>query len=225
MRRPLYLQRGNAKLGVSIWTWSIPAVTGCGPAPSEYCERSCYAIAFRRFPSAMQAHERNHELALDADVLRVELRLDLRSLPPGSVIRVHVAGDFFAVPYARVWRDLFREFPGLTFYAYTRSWTDPALRRTLIAMQHAPNVRLWASSDWTMQAPPPNWLEARVFRSIDDARAAGYAVCPEQLGAKASCEHCQLCWRVAPDSRFRLAFIDHGLLHRAGEGKHSSPAH
>lgn len=224
MSEPLYLRRGNDKLGRSIWTWSMPAVTACGPAPSEYCERSCYAIAFRRFPSVVRVHERNQALTGDLAVFRRELSDDLRTLRAGSVVRLHVAGDFFSANYAKTWLRLVSDFEHLTFYGYTRAWTDPEIRRVLTKLRARPNVSLWASSDWTMRSPPTSWLEARVFPRIDDARSRGYVVCPEQLGMKPSCDICQLCWRVPSDSRFRLAFIDHRQLHRAGEGKHSSPA-
>ncbi len=224
MSEPLYLRRGNDKLGRSIWTWSMPAVTSCGPAPSEYCEQNCYAIGFRRFPTAVRAHERNHALAGDPSRLRQELSRDLRTLRAGSIVRLHVAGDFFDVDYARAWLHLVSDFEHLTFFSYTRAWTDAAICRVLTQLRSRPNISIWASSDWTMRAPPVSWLEARVFRSIEDARDAGYTVCPEQLGMKPSCEACQICWRVPRNSRFRLAFIDHRRLHRAGEGKHSSPA-
>ena len=125
--------------------------------------------------------------------------------------------------YAKAWSRLVVDFEHLTFFGYTRAWTDGSIRRVLAKLSFQPNVSLWASSDWTMPPSPPSWLEARVFRTIDDARSAGYVVCPEQLGVKPSCDICQLCWRVPTDSRFRLAFIDHRQLQRAGEGKHSSP--
>jgi len=222
MRKPLYLQRGNDKLGRSVRTWSMPAVSGCGPAPSEYCVQRCYAIAFRRYPGVMRAHGRNLLLAQDARALEEALRTDLGCLPAGSVVRIHVAGDFFSKEYARAWRRVAREFDSLTIYAYTRAWTDRAIRRELDRMRALPNVRLWASSDSTMSVPPGDWLEARVFPAIAEAEDAGFVVCPEQLGRRASCEECQLCWRIPPDSGFRLAFIDHVQLQRAGEGKYSS---
>ena len=225
MRSPLYLQLGNDKLGRSIWTWSMPAVTACGTAPSAYCERSCYAIAFRRFPTVVRAHQRNHELTRDRTSFLTELRTDLGYLPAGSVVRLHVAGDFFSADYATTWLRLISGFEHLTFYGYTRAWTDREIHRVLAKVRARPNVRLWASSDWTMSRPPSRWPEARVFRSIADARAAGYIVCPEQLGEKPSCETCQLCWRIPQDSAFRLAFIDHVQLQRAGEGKYLSSAH
>ncbi len=223
MRRPTYLQLGNDKLGRSIWTWSLPAVTGCGSAPSEYCVSRCYALGFRRFRSVMTAHARNHELALDSELFETELGVDLAMLPANSVVRVHVAGDFFSPSYGEAWCRLIGRFPNLTFYGYTRAWTDESLTTTLTALRMMPNARLWASTDWTMSDAPPGWPEARVFPSIDEAVARGYIVCPEQLGSRDSCEQCQLCWRIARDAKYRLAFIDHAQLRIAGEGKHSSP--
>jgi hypothetical protein len=187
--------------------------------------RQCYALAFRRFPTVMQSHGRNLALAQDSNGLRTALRADLGCIPSGSIIRIHVAGDFFSKEYARTWRYLAREFDDRTFYAYTRAWTDRRIRRELERLSALPNVRVWASSDWTMSDPPPGWLEARVFRSIADAHDAEFTVCPEQLGRRPSCEECRLCWQIPQDGAFRLAFIDHVGLQRAGEGKyHSSSA-
>src|SRR5260370_4194031 len=122
MRKRLYLQRGNAKLGRSIWTWTMPAVEACGAAPSAYCQQHCYAKAFARFPSAAAAHRRNWELARDLPRLRRGLHDDLQALSPDSVIRVHVAGDFFSRAYAHVWLTLMARFPHIVSYSCARAW-------------------------------------------------------------------------------------------------------
>lgn len=198
---------GNKKLGPEVLQTSLSAGPTC-PGASEYCAAVCYAKkGFFRMPSVRDGLNDRTALAVeDLPAYEAQLRLDLTKLQPETV-RIHAAGDFFGLEYIKAWGRVAKDFPRTRFYFYTRSWNTP-LRKALERFGDLPNVTSWASSDPTMPAVPEGWREARIFPDAPSAREAGFTVCPEQTGKRASCSDCGLCYRVKSDS-FRLAFIEH----------------
>ena len=51
-------------------------------------------------------------------VLMVE---SLEAIPDGSIVRVHVSGDFFSEAYFKAWMLAAFQRPDVRFYAYTKS--------------------------------------------------------------------------------------------------------
>ena len=100
-------------------------------------------------------------------------------------------------------------FPRINFWVYTRSYrvNDDMARVIAGLADNYANLRVWYSTDPELP-PVPDRCEARIFESESEARSAGYAVCPEQVGRKANCEECRLCIDITKDT-FRLAFIRH----------------
>jgi hypothetical protein len=237
------VQKGNAKLGRGVYATSLKAGEAC-PGASAFClgrpaaggvpgsgegaGGECYAVAIqRRRPNVMASWSNNLRLLQDSPAeYWAQMASELGRLKAGSVVRVHVSGDMVSAVQVMGWCQMAGANPGLTFYLYTRSYAagDLGLLAALAILEAKPNVWVWYSSDPTMDSPiPDNGREARVFRSEGEAREAGYAVCPEQLGRKASCSDCGLYWKAGPG--FKLAFVEHkGLVpmaerHAAAERK------
>jgi len=231
------LTRGNHKLGARrIWSFSLPSGPGgtcAGMTPA--CGNHCYAIALERYrPAAAAAYQRNLALARRRDfVRRVRAFIIAHAV---RIVRVHVAGDFFAAWYARKWLRIMRRSSRVRFYFYTRSWRVPAIKTVIDQMAELENCRVWYSTDRDTGAPavvPPRvrlaWLRTDptdipppgtdlMFRIRPLRRrpepAPGPCVCPAEDGIPrthpVTCERCGLCWRPTPVARIPLPVIEPG---------------
>lgn len=198
---------GTSKLGDVMQT-SLMAGRTC-PGASQWCALACYAKdGFYRMPSVKGGLTARTDLA-EEDLAAYEalLRADLAKYRP-TTLRIHAAGDFFGVEYIAMWCRVVQDHREIDFYGYTRSWNVPELLPALLKLKALPNMKLWASTDESMPSPPPEWREAKAFDHVEDARLAGFTVCPEQTGRKASCSDCGLCFKVTRPS-FKLAFVKH----------------
>lgn len=139
----------NRKLGHRIWSFSIPTGLTC-PGRTPACSTGCYALNyfFRiRWPRLLHLWEWSRREVFVRDVLR-QIRRD--GIP---FVRVHVAGDYDALAYARRWLAIFRAAPATTFFFYTRSWRNddgavvPEMVAVLAEMAQLPNVHAWLSED------------------------------------------------------------------------------
>lgn len=132
--------KGNAKLGVEIGTFSLPAGDTC-PFANE-CKCSVAMVngkrkiidgpnqKFRCFAASMQAvytslynnvwHNFNLLKECDNDVSKMAELIN-KSLPKHEKIRVHVSGDFFNENYLKAWIDVAKNNKSKLFYAYTKS--------------------------------------------------------------------------------------------------------
>lgn len=214
------LRRGNTKLGPDlIWTFSLPAVGTC-PGATDACRAACYATKGRyQFRSIQGLYARN---------LAESRRRDFAATIAGEVrrqairvVRIHGSGDFYSAAYALKWAAIARRRPEATFYAYTRSWARPAIRRALAGLAALPNVHLWYSADSDSGRPPADpgvrvaWMVAAgegpgsvpaaadlAFRVRDDGplkRANGVLVCPYEQGVerkipRITCDVCRICF-------------------------------
>jgi hypothetical protein len=204
------LKKGNQKLGEGIYTFSLTAVASC-PGATDYCASRCYADNVqRRYRTAREAWEANFELAAD-DLGGFEtlLKLDMSRLKSGSVVRIHVSGDFFSAAYVRVWQRTMMTRPDVRFYAYTRSWRIPHIWEELAGIEaKTPNFRLWLSTDLESGPIPQGYREASMLAKGLETRA-GFVTCPEQTGKLPSCTACTLCYHDNVKPNARLAFVEH----------------
>ncbi len=197
----------------------MPSRQTC-PGYSPVCARVCYAAHLeRRRPSVRQHYFRNLLTSQRADFGQRLLRF-LASRPV-EVVRIHSAGDFYSLTYARQWLAIIRRAPAVRFYAYTRSWRVPAIRPVLVALAKQSNLRLWFSCDrstglprrlpprvglaWLMASPedsPPAadlvfrtpHLRTRVQKYVPWKRGVGRAlVCPVENGVTGHRTTCSQC--------------------------------
>lgn len=134
----LSFSRGNAKLGPSIHTFSLPAGHTCPGA--LHCLASadratgritdgaaqqyrCFSATDEaRLPSVRESRWRNFELLRAARTREGMAALITQSLPRrAKVVRIHVGGDFFSEAYFLAWTDVARARADVRFYAYTKS--------------------------------------------------------------------------------------------------------
>jgi len=133
----LKFNRGNAKLGKHIYTFSLPAGYSCPGA--MHClaraDRDTGKIQdgplnqFRCFAASDEAQYKNTRLQRwhNFELLKGKSAFEMAnliemSLPlKANLIRVHVSGDFFNQNYFDAWMIVARKNPLRTFYAYTKS--------------------------------------------------------------------------------------------------------
>lgn len=231
------LTRGNHKLGTRrIWSFSLPSGAGgtcVGMTPA--CQSDCYAVALERYrPVAARAYRRNLMRAQRRDFARrVRAFIVAHNV---RVVRIHVAGDFFAVWYARKWLEIVNRSPRTRFYFYTRSWRVPEVKAVIDRMAALPNCRAWYSTDRETGAPDPVPPRVRVAWLLTDpgdtpppgtdlvfrvrrlrhrpAPNSATCVCPAEDGVArtrpVTCERCGLCWRPAVTGRVPLPVVEPG---------------
>ena len=134
----LSFQKGNAKLGKKIYTFSIvsgytcPFAKDClakvdrisgkltdGPDTKFRCFSASQEALF---PAVRKSRWNNFEKILNAIKNNTLVDLILKNIPKkATIIRVHVAGDFFNQAYFNAWMQVARNRPDIIFYAYTKS--------------------------------------------------------------------------------------------------------
>jgi hypothetical protein len=211
------LTYSNTKLGLGIWAFSLPAVLTC-PGKTKACLKICYARrGYFCMPSVQAFLAANHQASLGEDFagrVRAEIRANLVKL-----LRVHVSGDYYDLPYVRKWLEVVRACRATRFFSYTRSWRVAALRPALAELAAEPNVSLWWSVDRHVLLPPeglggaglaymssgdgdlPLYPVGVVFRDRDKRpmkfTPGGDFVCPHEQGVKRehkiTCARCLYC--------------------------------
>ncbi len=208
------LGTGNLKLGEMIHTWSIEPVKTC-PGRSTLCEKSCYALKGHLLLQVKSGrYTRKYEESKRRDFsARMIREIRFRGC---SVVRIHVAGDFYSPAYVRRWMKVIAACRKTKFFCYTRSWRIPAIRAELETMAAMKNVRLWFSCDRETGIPdqPPDRVRL-AYMAVDDAdvpktppdlvfrvkrttvqkKSGGSLVCPAENGASGhvKCATCRLC--------------------------------
>jgi len=142
----LRFQKGNAKLDIEIYNFSLPAGTSC-PFAVE-CKTTadkawgfitdginqiyrCYAASDEaKSPQTRSARHWNFDLLKREDENEIFRRIKVSLPKKAGTIRIHVSGDFFNQKYFNAWARIARENPHILFYAYTKSlkyWIDYVL--------------------------------------------------------------------------------------------------
>lgn len=213
---PVGLAPGNRKTGQtgsvfrSVFVWNLPAVATC-PAASPWCLSRCYNADSRAevFPIADWLDNWSWFMT-DPERLAERICGQILDAEGTVAVRIHSSGDFFSVPYITFWSDIARRSAGAAFWAYTRSWADPALSGPLEALAALPNVHLFASWDRSMPRPPAGWRVSFVLDDPDDPIPEDVigpsTLCPEQDGRAANCASCGICITARPDS---IVFLLH----------------
>lgn len=204
----------NTKLG-EIYTFTLPAVLTC-PGRSKLCEKVCYALRGHMRMVLDNGHfHPKYEASLKDDFVDRMLR-EIR-FRQCSLVRIHVAGDFYSPEYVRKWIKIIKACPDTKFFVYSRSWRIPEIRKELNLLAKLPNIRVWFSCDKDTGIPVSVGKRVRIaYMAEDDAdvpertpdlgfrvkrktvvkRVGGAIVCPVENGGKAetNCQKCGLCW-------------------------------
>lgn len=203
------------------------------PGATSVCENVCYAGKLEKvFPSMRALLEHNWQILKSADygtmvrelnAMIGEFVADCEKRGAEKAFRIHWDGDFFSREYASAWANVVRRNPDVTFWVYTRSFTNSLNVIDLIA--DIPNLSVYLSVDvaneeWAdvIIAEYPSVMVASLSDTMDNAarvieRVRGNnrpgAKCPELIGSiplidtkGGACFTCQLCPKGKADIRF-----------------------
>lgn len=105
----------------------------------------------------------------------------------GFVVRLHVLGDFYSVPYVKFWEKMLKEYPALRLFGYTHRTPNSLIGRAISTLNsHGAWIR---------------WSDAGDVPMAANVEGAGIT-CPEQTGKTASCTTCGLCWSITKPINF-----------------------
>ena len=125
------------------------------------------------------AHRWQHGPILEGR-LHTELQALQAFYPEGFVVRLHVLGDFYSVPYVATWVAYLDEFSALHVYGYTARQPGTLIGDALAAINHFRwKVRLSGRDTQVVEAFGPN----------DEG-----IQCPVQTKQTKKCGTCALCW-------------------------------
>lgn len=170
----LPLSLGNTKLGQAIWHFSLPAISTC-PGRTDDCEAVCYATQGNYNYDNVQSRLRYNEVLRRDPGFELLVSNFIRSQLI-RVVRIHVAGDFDTIEYVDKWVRIAMRNPDTIFFAYTRSWRVPNLRKRLLVLAKLPNVQLWWSCDRQTKAPRKHATVRRAYMALSDEDIPNYAV-------------------------------------------------
>ena len=135
----------NHKLGALIHSFSLPSIDTC-PGATSFCRSLCYAtkghflntnVKTLYARNQIESHRRDFAFRMAKEIRHGLIRN----------VRIHVSGDLYSAAYVRKWSAIIRVCPSVKFFAYTRSWRDPAILPALQVMAALPNMALWYSED------------------------------------------------------------------------------
>ena len=206
--RPMH---GNGKTGDIPALSIMPGPTCPGRACATCLIGGCYACknAFRagykyvpdpetgRVNSVLRAWAEMTALAMDRpEIFRDCLYKDLEALQAAGVelVRIHAAGDFFNLMYARIWYQAAQDFPALRFLAFTKSWeTAEALPFYKLA-----NFSLVLSAWPGLEIPEALRANYRVSWCQDGTETR---IPADAMHCPGDCDTCGLCWYLAETGR------------------------
>lgn len=169
------IQKGNSKLG-GMYMFNLPAT-------KEVCNRlckGCYAVREQtRFPATLTARQSRYEASLQP-TFRSTIIKELSSLrKQPKHFRIHASGEFYNQPYVNNWYHIAKQFPNITFYAYTKRLKDFDFSK----LKSLPNVIIIDSFHYG----------GLNYGKLDKA-PANAVICPHQRGSSVQCGvDCTLC--------------------------------
>jgi hypothetical protein len=151
---------GNAK-GANSFGLPSGKSFSC-PGQTSFCEKICYAgkleKIYKGVANILMSNWdalQNKSIAEMAEMIREMITefvsetdsMVMKGVKASYDFRIHWDGDFFSREYAEAWAIVCREFPGVTFWVYTRSFYAPVNVIDLIADIDNVNVFLSADKD------------------------------------------------------------------------------
>jgi len=117
----------------------------------------------------------------------------------GVIVRLHVLGDFYSVPYVMLWDQLLSDHDNLAVWGYTAHHHAHGIGLLIKTVRDKHGER------WSVRFSG-NVVELFSANSLDvEKPVPGVSfACPEQTGDTKSCATCALCWS-APDRRVLFA--------------------
>ena len=131
--------------------------------------------------------------------LNKQIELLMKKHKQGILIRLHVLGDFYSVPYVRFWADqMIKWGDKLALFGYTaRSKGNIYNEIRLLNMRFADrcNIRLSKNESYDK-------MDSFQSYAAEESFEGSSFTCPEQTGKVKSCADCGLCWTTQKTVRF-----------------------
>lgn len=169
------LSDGNTKLAKDgIVSFNLIPIVHCPMAGA--CKSYCYAtVGQQAFRSGVLRRARAFLATLHPDFVAKMSDEVARAVRKGAkAVRVHDSGDFYSYEYLQAWFAIVSASPDATFYAYTKM--VPFVKVTYAKGLVPANFRLIQSlggvADRNIDRSLPH---SRIFASLEDLTAAGYA--------------------------------------------------
>jgi len=178
------------------------------------CPRSCVVYNSCYGNSTHLARRHDHRSEDFIPLLKAEVATVARQHPGGLLVRLHVLGDFYSVPYVQAWADLLDAWPQLHVFGYTARTEDADDHES---RRIARAVRWLADEAWDRFAirfsrAAPGRQHSVVVDS--DPHLPDVIICPAQTGQTQACATCGLCWAEAARDK-TIAFLRHGIRGKA----------
>ena len=178
------LSDGNTKLKKSgIVSFNLIPIVHCPLAGA--CKAFCYAtVGQQAFASGVKRRAAAFKATLSPTFVQDMHAEIARWKRKVKAIRVHDSGDFYSMEYLQDWLEIARLNPDVQFYAYSKSL--PFIHRAYDLGLVPPNFRLIQSvgglADSRIRHDLPH---ARIFGTLEELQAAGYADASETDDASA----------------------------------------
>lgn len=180
-----FITKGKWK-GMPMFSLTLEERKTCPKTCEQW--RNCYG---NNMPFANRI---NHKSNAFTGELERELKELASKHSSGFVVRLHVLGDFFSVPYVQFWKRQLQENPSLNIFGYTHRASSTAIGLAISELNTAGAWIRWSDAGGPMSANT-------------DQSGSGPAEgihCPEQTGKTASCLTCGLCWATPLPIRFSV---------------------
>lgn len=186
--------------GMAIYTLTLEERATCPRSCLHW--RSCYGNGMpyaHRFKSGEGLEAR---LGAELSALNLKHR-------GGFVVRLHVLGDFYSIPYVVKWRKWLQLYEGLHVFGYT-AWLPGTLIGDAILETRD---RIWDrfairfSGLDTITIPAGNGARGTDLGILESSDVKTVA-CPAQTDDDVCCGSCGLCWNAQPKD-LRIAFQAH----------------
>jgi hypothetical protein len=166
--------------GLPIYTLTLQERATCPKSCSHW--RDCYGNTMHMANRIVNDADFEEILWLELDALN-------RKHPVGYVVRLHVLGDFYSVPYVDLWEKALLMFPALHVFGYTA--------RNPRSDQIGAAVFRLSSNYWTRFAIRFSGRDWGLQGAITIERGEKHPTaitCPAQTGKTLCCGTCGLCW-------------------------------
>lgn len=173
------IEKGRWK-GMPIFTLTLQERATCPRTCLEW--DTCYG---NNMPFAHRIH--------DDGQLEQRLRMELGHLafsyPQGFVVRLHVLGDFFSVPYVMFWREALEQLPELHIFGFTARLPDERIGALLLLTRLEHRDRFCMR--WSGRSYETDCSE------VVGAGETGVGIpCPAESDPERCCATCGLCWQT-----------------------------
>lgn len=158
------------------------------------CPRTCEQWRVCYGNNMPFANRVNHESPAFSGELEAEVKELASKHSGGFVVRLHVLGDFYSVPYVQLWDRLLREHPSLKIFGYTHRLPGSAIGRSILELNK--------TGAWIRFSDAGGPMSANTDK-VGGPAAEGIH-CPEQTGKTKSCLTCGLCWSTPLAIRFSV---------------------